>query len=69
MDSLLFPGPKLPNFSCCNRPIDDSMFKSKRGVIINFKRARRDLNPRHPEPESGALSPELRALIFDGSCY
>ena len=28
----------------------------------NLKRARRDLNPRHPEPESGALSTELRAL-------
>ena len=28
------------------------------------KRARRDLNPRHPEPESGALSTELRALTL-----
>ena|GEM_PF-4848708 len=32
-------------------------------IIDSKKRARRDLNPRHPEPESGALSPELRALI------
>ena len=31
-------------------------------TVSQMLRARRDLNPRHPEPESGALSTELRAL-------
>lgn len=31
---------------------------------LERKRVRRESNPRHPEPESGALSPELRTQLI-----